>query len=171
MLIRTAFLPGEKGYGSVPLTRFNNRDVYIFWKNNIETEQMQGRTPSQWEAWRRTWGQFSRVCIVAKFVTADDLVREGFLFQCFSRRELLECFLHYYRLRGRPGTVSSKAIQLNKMCNASYNYFMRKGQVRIAGKIKDNSSVSCFVNITVFNFSSDSRDYHEISRPNPRQIY
>jgi len=142
MLKRTPFLPGEKGYGSVPLTSANNRDVYLYWKDHVQLEESQGRTPSTFVPCCRTWGQFARVCIVAKFVTADDLVREGYLFQCFSKREFLECFLHYYRLRGRPGTVSSKAIQLNKMCNAAYGYFLHKGQGEIAGKIKGNSAVS-----------------------------
>lgn len=142
MLIRTPFLKGEDGYGSVPLTKENNRDVYRFWKNNIETDELLQRPPSSYGGWLRTWGQFARLCIAAKFVLPGDLVKDGSLFACFEEREFLECFLHYYRIRGRPGTVSSKAIQLNKMCTASYGYFMSVGRHQSAGRIKDNSAVS-----------------------------
>lgn len=144
MLMKMPFKPGETGYGSVPLTKENNRDVHRFWKNNVETEEMCGRSSPSWPGWLRVWGQFARVCIASKYVAANDLVREGYFFGCFQKREFLECFLHYYRMRGRPGTVSSKALQLNKMAGAAYTYFMSTGEHETAGRVKENIAVSFF---------------------------
>lgn len=141
-MIVSPFGEADKGYKSVPLNERNNHDVYRFWKNNIETEELCGRTKPSYAGWLRVWGQYARVCVAFKKVDAKDLVKEGYFFQCFEERDYLECFLHYYRLKGQPGTVGSKAIQLNKMATAAYSYFMSIGECIAAGRVKDNIQVS-----------------------------
>ena len=86
MLERSKFKAGEVGYASVPLNELNNRDIHRFWKNEVEQEILQGRIPSQWDGWLRTWGQFARMAIVCGITKADDLVKEGEMFNLFSRR-------------------------------------------------------------------------------------
>lgn len=147
------FGESEQGYKAIPLNEKNNHDVYRFWKNNIETEELCGRKKPSYPGWLRVWGQYARVCIAFKHVSAKDLVRVGYFYGCFEERKYLECFLHYYRLRGQPGTVSSKAIQLNKMAMSAYAYFMSTGENRAAGRVKENIQVSYY-------YTSQLHDYH-----------
>lgn len=140
----TKFGNGKDGYDSVALTRHNNRDVLKFWKDMVELDESQGRVPSQYTAWLRTWGQYARLCIASGFVDERELVQEGNLFVCLTNRKLLGIFVDYYRLRGRPGTVASKAIQLNKLSDSAANYYLGKGRHQEVGLIKENIKVSQF---------------------------
>ena len=56
------------------------------------------------------------------------------------RRELIDCFVAYYRVRGMTGTVGSKAIHLVRVCNAASAYF-RGRDGRLSGDIENCGKV------------------------------
>lgn len=140
MLEREPF--AERGYASLPLTHENNHDVKRFYQIKIETSALQGRIPTQYESWLRTWGQYARCCIAGRVVSKTNLVKEGYLFQCFTNRDFLKMFLGYYGVRGQPGTVGRQAQMLNKLCNIAHSYFLSIGKIEEAGLIQENAEVS-----------------------------
>lgn len=46
MLVNSKFMKGAVGYAPVPLSEDNNRDVWSFWCDSVEQEQVQGRQPT-----------------------------------------------------------------------------------------------------------------------------
>lgn len=132
---------GGYGYAAFPLTHHNNHDVNRFYQYKIDSSPLQEIVPTQYEAWLRTWGQFTRWCIAGGLISKTDGVREGALFECLTDRDFVEKFIEYYDTRGSRHTACRQAHKLKEICNIAHRYFLSKKKVEEAGLIQENSEV------------------------------
>lgn len=103
--------PGEKGYAAIPIDEGNNCDLARIWGAKFQPGVARGGKASYVHL-KGTLGQYARLGVCLKEVDIRHLWKPGALFSLLLSRRVIRIFMSYFRIRGRPTTVSNKAANL-----------------------------------------------------------